>query len=161
MMLLCVVLTTQSALAEFTCLSDVSYKWKREKDEKESEVKVITVEHGGIDESTARAQLTRHVDSERLRAQEQCSDAHENLTKCIASKYASVNQVHSNLGFSARKALEDAVKNDCQKSQGICLGTSASEAVCKEKVVAVKEAAAETPADPKAAGKEEKKGKKK
>ena len=142
-------------------MSDVSYKWKREKDEKESEVKVVTVEHSAPDEATAKAKLNRHVDGERLRAQEQCTDAHENLTKCIASKYASVNQVHSNLGFSARKALEDAVKNDCEKSQGICLGTAASEAVCKEKVVAAKEAVTETPADPKAGGKEDKKAKKK
>ncbi|MCO6429471.1 MAG: hypothetical protein J5J00_01325 [Deltaproteobacteria bacterium] len=176
--LLCLIWQApQIARADFICRTEVAYRWKRsesapakpESDETPAaspsssegeaspqEVFWRAVETSGAEEEAVRAKLTEAANQEKLPALEACRREHQNLSGCIASKYQGLAGSFTSLGFSARKALEEAVIQDCTKQQGECLEAVAKEIKCVEK----KEEA--PPPDDKAAkdgGKE--KGKKK
>lgn len=141
------------ARAEFVCRADVSYQWKREKEETALTVPFSRIEARGKDEAAAKAGIAEQVVREKTRASEQCRQNHENTAGCVARKFELYGVSMHTLGFSGRKKLEEAITSDCAAAQGLCVESAAGDPVCTEIVEAAPEAA---PKD-----KKEGKGKKK
>ncbi len=142
--------------AEFSCVADITYSYKKPKDDQPLVVTYATVEARGADEAKAKAALAETASREIPKVQSLCRQQHENEAGCLASKFAASSQSRSALSFTARKAVEDAVINDCKAQQGVCGATVVTEAKCSE--IAAAAPAAEPVKDGKA-GKEEKKKK--
>lgn len=158
------VLCPPISAAEFHCEAALSYKWRKDKEEVANEEFFSSVEEKGADEVSAKDALTRKIAREKSRAKEECKREHENLSGCIAAKYAAIASVLSSLGFSARKAVQDAIASDCTSIQGVCSQVVSSEPVCKELAVAGGEKSGEEGAKEGEKGKKpgkEEKGKKK
>jgi hypothetical protein len=146
-----------SLQADFLCSSEISYKWRREK-ETEDHVMVMGIAAAiGADEASTREKLAIQILKDRAQADTKCRTEHENLTRCISGKFEAETRTLNALGFSARKALEEAITNDCSVAQGRCGDTIASEIKCVEQVVPGSEAEA----GKKEESKKEEKGKKK
>ncbi len=128
------------ATAEFACSGSVSYHWKKEKDEKPSEVHWRSLSAVGKDEDLAKRALFEAQALEKNKALKACATEHENVAGCVSSKFSSNAHTYNALSFSARKALEDAITKDCAVSQGICLEAKASDPTCKELAAASAEA---------------------
>ncbi len=150
------VFMTDAAHADFTCAADVSFKWQQDAEQPPAPVKAdeksppapaatsqpedsfwARVEVKGKDEAQSKGALGERVVAEQAAAMRECRKQHENLAGCIGSKYYAMGSVLNTLGFTARKNLEDAIRSDCEKRQGKCLGASAGEAKCQEIVKAV------------------------
>ena len=145
-----------ASFAEFICGAEISYEWKRAQAENPVSVSAGSVQEKGADEASAKSRLSVLVKSRLTEVRAECRREHENLSGCIAAKYAASAAVLQNLGFNARKALEEAISSDCKAQQGVCKEPQASEPVCREEAAPT----ASTPAG--AAQKEEPKvGKKK
>jgi hypothetical protein len=138
------------AFADHLCRAEITYKWRRAQEEKESEVILQALEAKGSDEASAKAEIKKLALSARSGAQATCAQRHENLTGCISSKLAAASTVQHTLSFSARKTLEEAIKTDCSNSQGVCTEIIVKDPTCEE----IKLAATPTPTP-------EEKGKKK
>lgn len=151
-------LLSTGALADFVCSADVSYKWKRADEEKEQETNWAHLRHTAKDEEEGKAGVAEAGIREKVKAEAACKSDRENLAGCIAGKQAAMSAVSQNLGFSSRKALDDAIVKDCKQRQGTCLGAALGEAKCSEKKVDAAAAEGEEGKEGKAG--EEKKGKK-
>jgi len=141
----------QPAYGDFTCRSDVSYSWKKEKEEHPSDVFSSTIQASGVTEDAAKAALADMGAREQGKAMVDCRKEHENRSGCIAAKYAANGSVIQLMKGEARKALEDAIVSDCAVAQGGCIKATIGEPKCSENVSAE---ATPTPA----AGKEAKAG---
>lgn len=152
------VLCAQSGVAEVGCKADLSYSWKRSADGVESKALFRTIEVVGSDEAVAKQLLQESLTRERPRALISCRDRHENITECVATRFAQHQTTLSGMSFSARRALEDAIKSDCQSVQGVCGEVSTGEVTCAERVnVAVASPVAADTKDEKPKEKESKK----
>jgi len=149
--LIAFMLTPTMAGAEFTCRGEVSYKWKtltsklaadKDSPAKESEERVVAVgsiERRAPDETAAKGALVAPLERERSRALDLCRVEHENLSGCIANRFGASVGVLNTLGFSAKKALEEAITGDCRVAQGACTEVLVSEITCKESATPVPE----------------------
>ena len=149
-----------AAVAEFSCKATMHYTWK--KGEAEQQVFWLGVESRAATEELAKAALAERLGHEEPKAMADCRRLHENLTQCVATKFASVVSVLSNMSFASRKTLEDSVKSDCTSAQGVCGVAKTGEVSCSEiKVVEPSpDAAAEGAAGEKKDDKKEKSKKK-
>ena len=156
-----VVMTPFRSVAEVNCSADVSYRWlprveAAHQDKKESApnatpspveplvIKWATLTRTGREEASTRSELQRYVGRERQLAMDGCRETHENLARCITAKFSSAGQAMVQLGFTARKALEEAIQQDCKAIQGQCRDVVVGEVSC---AVTLKDApAGETPA---------------
>ena len=120
--------------AEFSCSQEVTYKWSRGEGESkiESTIHWGTYKSSGADEASVKEQLEPFVTRERKRASEACRDLHENLSGCIATKYAVHQAEFRGMEFSSRKVLQQAIEQDCKEQQGKCLEIAAGEQKCSE-----------------------------
>lgn len=167
--LLVVLAFSRGVLAEFSCRSDVSYKWVRTgKNEttvpapspagagkapaatpgqaQQAEPLVVRfsgIERVGKDEAEAKRILESEVSRQKVRASEICLRDHEAFGACVATKLSTKSSVLNSLSFSARAELEKALTEECQGQQGRCLGVEVSDAVCRELVSAQPTAAAD------------------
>ncbi len=159
LLLLSVTLCASIARADFSCTSEVRYRWIPDKapvvgakpvatpkaategkkedsaDNEESvatEVFWGTIEATGQDEAVAKVKLTEALNKERAKADSACRESHENQTKCIAGKYSQNAAVLSMMSFVQRREIEKTIISDCTNSTGRCVGSSASEASCRE-----------------------------
>ena len=122
-------LLASPCLADFSCSATVSYQWKKEGGEPQS-LFFTEVIGKAAGEEAAKAQVKELADKEKPRALGACTRKHENLSGCISAKFAAEASLLASLGFSARKALEEAVSADCKAVQGDCLEPVVSETVC-------------------------------
>ncbi len=129
---LLLLLVVASVQAEFHCSAELSYSWRKEKEEKSNEVQLRAVEAKGADEEGAKAKLAADILIAKSNGVKECHDRHENSAGCIAAKHTSMANVLQGLGFSAKKALEAAIIEDCKNSSGRCLEVVASEPKCKD-----------------------------
>lgn len=143
------------AQAEFRCESRIGYTVefapKREAtpspgktvtpaapaESRTSTVYLSVVEARGADEAKAKSALQKTSAHQMEKVREECRERHENVGGCISSKYATNAPTLRALGFSARKALEEALQGDCETQRGICKKVEATEPVCAEIVLAV------------------------
>lgn len=161
-----------SANAEHICRTEVQYKWRTEKSaaadvppdpkahkpteapaaapNNELTVFWALIEQKGKNEEDAKQNATKQSLSERGAAEKACLNAHENLSGCVAAKYLSLSPSVSTLGFSAKKSVDDAIKEDCAKQQGKCTGSSITEIKCSEIIPDVKPTEVPTGKDSKA-----------
>lgn len=123
---------------ETRCRTEITYLVK--KGEVERKEFFAVVERVGASEDETKRILDEYVLREKGRAQERCREQHENLSGCIASRFASHGTVFSNLTFTARRALETAINEDCTALQGICGAAQATELVCAREIKAAAEA---------------------
>jgi len=174
-------LVASSVPAEFRCESEVRYRWKPtvkavplkpgtageqaapEKPSGSEEKKDGAGNQDGREvfwslssstgelEDQAKASLKTIITEQRAKADMACRDAHENQTKCVATKYLQNATTFQMMGFTQRKAFEKKIIEDCEQASGNCLGSAATEPVCQE----VKKAEAAPAADAK--GKDAKK----
>jgi hypothetical protein len=121
------------AAADTVCQAEISFKWKHAKEDAEETVPWVSVQQAGADETAAKAALSEFIEVERAKARAACEEAHQNLSRCIASKYAAMSSVMQGQTFSARKAFEDAISKDCERDQGTCGEVTASDPKCTER----------------------------
>lgn len=147
---LTIILIPSLTLAEFECSSNVSYTWKKtvEKPEKGEraektnppEEKLEVHWRGlaaiGKDQEEAKARVIEAANLEKNKALKSCATEHQNVAGCVASKFEANSHTYNALGFSARKALEEAISKDCAAAQGVCIDATVSEPKCKEFVSA-------------------------
>jgi hypothetical protein len=122
---------------------------------RESTIQLAVVEAKGADEAAAKAALQKASVRQLERVRGECRKRHENSASCIASKFDVTGPTIRGLDFSARKAVEEAIKADCETQRGTCKKVEATEAVCAEIVVAA--AASVSPEAGAEAGKDDKK----
>jgi len=103
-------------------------------DKQESVIHWGSYKVGGNDEPSAKEALEKIVNRERHRASEACREIHENLARCIATKYGTHQSELNVMDFGARKTLHEAIAADCKEQQGNCLEIAASDQKCAEKV---------------------------
>ncbi len=158
------ILFKSNAKAEFSCRTEIHYKWKKVSNEiakpiatpkageepkeiasdPEFTVFWASIEKKGTTEEESQQKVNKSALNERASAERSCLANHENMAGCIAGKFSSLAPSVSTLSFSAKKAVEDAISVDCQKQQGKCSGSTVGEIKCIEKKVEV--AAKEEPA---------------
>lgn len=134
----------QLVQAQVSCRSEISFKLKR--GETESEIHFSAIERSGADEEESKKALLDYSNREKAQAMERCRSLYENLSGCIAARFSSHSNVMANSTFAARRALEQAINNDCVAAQGKCISASSSEPVCKASAPAA--AAASTDKEP-------------
>jgi hypothetical protein len=156
-LLTAVLFFTLPLSAEVNCRADVTYSWKRDKDEQPSVVVFGSIEQTGSDEAATKLKLVEIASREIPKALAHCKKQHENEAGCLASKFSASSQSTSSLSFSARKAVESAIVNDCQAQQGPCVSAAHSEPQCKEIISASATPVAEAGKDAKPAKEEKKK----
>ena len=141
----------QVTFAEFSCKSEVIYKWKPGEEEEVIEESWIKLEKKGGAEAEVKKSIEADIKRETEKASNTCKRKHENIAGCISSKYSSMQNVISEMSFTARRSLEEAMTEDCKQSQGKCMGASAKEIHCEEEKedVAEGEEAAEKKEDKK------------
>lgn len=144
-----------TAAAETACKSEVSFKWKKDKEELTEFWS--TLQAKGADDKAAKESIARAFDRERVLAQKSCRERHEDVSGCIAGKLSALRPALSSMGFSERKSVETAVSADCTAQQGVCSDVVMGEPKCVE--MAAAEAAGK--ATEEKGGKKEEKGKKK
>lgn len=130
------------ASAQSTCSTTISFKWKQ--GDKEIEEHWTTLHAKGATEEEAKVTMRPLIDQNQKTASDQCRNAHENLSGCMAARYLAIGSSISALSFQARKQMEEAVQVDCEKIQGKCLGVSIAEIKCVTEAPKVEEAAAES-----------------
>jgi len=132
-------------VAQSSCRTEVSYKWNRASKDGKDEERVVffsIIEQRGETIEIAKTRLAETVAREKGRAYERCRQEHQNMSGCVATRFGSNASVAINLGFAARKALEQAIDSDCSAVQGVCGAVSASEPECREPPKPVEEAVA-------------------
>lgn len=118
---------------------------------------IAQVEAKGDDEAKAKTALQKVGARLVEKARATCRENHENVGGCISAKFEASATALRSLDFSARKALEESLRSDCEVQRGRCLGAELKDVVCAEIIVAAP--ATESPvAEP---GKEDKKKAKK
>jgi hypothetical protein len=122
------LINSPSARAQVICKSEITYSWKRGNDP-ESTIYFSSLDESAATEELAKAALTARIPREKLRASEACRKLHENLSGCIATKLQTGGSF-SELSFSARKAVEEAAKRDCDGTSGKCTAISSSTPTC-------------------------------
>lgn len=131
------LLAPETAPAEFSCQSSITYKWKQEKEEAPKQVFWLGLRTFGATEAEAKGELERRLGLERKKATTACEYRHENTGRCVAAKLSAKATVLREVGFAMRKTLEESMTADCQSQSGRCLGAEPAEIKCEEKVVAV------------------------
>src|SRR3990167_3614836 len=91
--------------AEHQCSSSLSYVWIREKEERK--VDWSTVTFSGESEEGAKTRLLEIVEREKKAALGKCREEHENLSGCVAAKYAALQGVYGTLGFEVRRSIDE------------------------------------------------------
>jgi hypothetical protein len=147
----------RGALAQATCRADVSYSVK--KASSEESVVVKQEEARGPEEAAVKEALLQRLVISRQEALAICRERHENVSACVASKFAKNGGLMQQLPFAARVKLQEAIDSDCKSQQGVCSEGKAIEPVCTF-IKPVETAVADAPAE-KDAGKSGKKGGKK
>ncbi len=131
------------SFADFQCKASISYGWQR--GEAAEQTTFFSGAEGVADtEEAARVALAERTSREEPKAIAECRRLHENLSQCVATKYASLGGVLGSMSFSSRKSLEDSIHKDCMAAQGVCTGSKLSEVKCQERKAP--EAAAAQPA---------------
>lgn len=147
-------LYASSALGDFSCSSEISYKWthtdsdhfeakvekgkegeeakKEVKENAEFEVFFGTVQVTAATEEEAKAKLPESIKKAKTKSDSACREVHENQTKCIAIKYTANSALLQGATYDQRKALQESIKEDCARSTGRCTGSSATEGKCLE-----------------------------
>jgi len=138
-LLLSIFCAFTSSFADFSCASEVSYKWKKNGEEEIKTYWTKVIEKSAT-EPIARQVLDNSILKEKQLAEKACKREHENLANCMASQFATKSAVLANLNFQARRALEEAISADCKAQQGVCVDSSASEVKCEEQKAAEPEA---------------------
>ena len=150
------------ALAEFECAADAGYKWMKKNDKEAAPRSVAwsSLRARGASEAEAREKLGAIAARASAEAEIGCRKRHENLSECIAARFAQNGPLLGTLSFKARQALEDAITSDCQAQQGACEGAAVGEVKCRE-VAAPGEPPADQGEGKKDGGGKEKAGKEK
>lgn len=149
------------AAGPFQCRTELTYEWKRPKEETPQGVFVSVESSIGVDEAEAKAKLEEKLGASKGAAQRRCEQERENLSGCIAAKFSGTAALLNNTDFSTRKKLQEAIAQDCQQSQGICSGVKTSELVCTVVTVSAKSSQASSEGSSAATKEEPKKGAKK
>lgn len=129
--------------AEVNCTLNMSYEWEKEGTSKgegkkgasmtspeKREEFIRQLKRSGKDEAVVTKELQEQAFSLKREMLRECTSIHENFAGCIASRYRAYSADIRNGGFTARKALESAIQQDCKNLQGRCLGINMSKVAC-------------------------------
>lgn len=123
---------------ELQCSSQVSYRWTKPERESALEVLVDRIEKKATSVEHAQQIMGPEISEAKQKALHLCRKQHENLSGCIAGKFAAMDSVMRRLDFSARKALEEAISKDCAAQQGECGEVQATEVACSSLTPVIK-----------------------
>lgn len=126
--LISLFLLAPAAFAQSSCEGKVSYKWKHSEGEREDVFGSFIGK--GATEAEAKSQLKGLLERAKKDAASSCKEAHENLSGCMANRYSKLGSSYNTMAFGVRKQMDEAVKGDCEKSQGQCLAATATEEPC-------------------------------
>ena len=84
----------------------------------------------GLVEEEVKNRLNTKIPQMQQQAMSQCVELHQDQTACISSKMKIGFAQISRLDFAARRAMADAISNDCERQLGRCLSTAVSEPKC-------------------------------
>ena len=175
--------TEAPAELEFVCESDIFYSWERKPEPSpaplpgaakatapktpEEEIKPVETffsrisEHDS-NEDAAKEKLTRRMSAAQAEAIRACQAEHHNRSRCVGQRLTAASDEYAFADYSTRKALLDAITEDCANAAGRCIGTRSGEISCYKsevkKATTAEGAAVEAGAPPPA---KETKGKKK
>lgn len=116
---------------------------------RETTVYLEVVEARDSDEAKTKFALQKTSARYLEKAREICRERHENVGGCVSSKFEASATTLRSLGFSARKALEDALRSDCEGQKGRCKKVESTEPTCAEIIVPTPTPAAEAKDDKK------------
>jgi hypothetical protein len=131
-LLLAGAVTPVISFADFQCKASISYGWQRGESAEQTTF-FSGAEGVAATEEAARVVLAERTSREEPKAIAECRRLHENLSQCVATKYASLGGVLGSMSFSSRKSLEDSINKDCMAAQGVCTGSKLSEVKCQER----------------------------
>jgi hypothetical protein len=115
-----------------SCSAEVNYKWKRAGDKPlEHTIFWVKVEVEGETQARAKEKLEDSINREKKKASEQCRNLHENLSGCISSRLEGTRAVLSATDFEGRRAIQNAIFEDCKGQQGQCIETNSSNSTCR------------------------------
>lgn len=120
-------------LAEYECRSEVSYAWKGEKADAETEVFFRAASVRGETENNGKEALEKKLSEEKAAALSECARLHEGVAECIATKFSNLQSTMQGMTFSGRKGLEESIRNDCTALKGKCISAKASDVKCIDK----------------------------
>lgn len=143
----------EGVLAQVVCQAEVGYEVKRVDLENPEVVVVRREEARGEVEEVVRQALSRKLVLSSREALDACREQHENLSGCVASKYASLGTLLQQMQFAARTKLQDAIESDCKSRMGTCAPGKAPEITCIVPTPAVDPEAEASAAAEKEAGK--------
>lgn len=159
---------TAESTSTFICESPISYSWKRKpvplvKDKKGAvEAEPVTPQDVFFQRALARAKteaeaksvLKAEIESTQAAAMRECDSAHGKQGTCVSRQLKDAKDEYRTLDYAARRALLQAITEDCTNNVGTCIGAKAGEAECREDK---SEAEGEKPGDKKDGGKDAKK----
>jgi len=139
------------AFAEVSCSLPVSYEWERRVEpsvfergmkgkatemmspKKETSIEFVRrLIQKGEDEESVKRSLLEKAELLKRGILRECMAVHENYAGCVASRYRAYSSDIRTGGFSARKALEDAIAQDCRNLQGRCHKVIIPDPHCRE-----------------------------
>jgi hypothetical protein len=123
-----ILLAASTVSAQSSCEAKVTYKWKHSEGEREETTGSFIGK--GVTEAEAKAQLKGLLEKAKKDAASLCKETHENLSGCMANRYGKLGSSYNTMAFGVRKQMDEAVKSDCEKSQGQCLAATSTEEPC-------------------------------
>jgi hypothetical protein len=124
------IVLADTAIADFSCKTTVSYTWRREGEETDQTVAWKILQRVGKTEDLGKKLIAQAMVRDSQIARAQCEQEHQNLASCLATKYEVMSDALARAGFTARKSIEEAITADCQRKQGTCKEVKNSEVEC-------------------------------
>jgi hypothetical protein len=118
--------------AEGMCTTQVWYQWHKEKENEARKQVVLHTHARGGTATEAKEALLRSLPPLYSRAAEACRRTHMRSAHCIAERLQALRSTLLHVSFSARKALEERVTQDCALDEGECTHTGSEEPQCAE-----------------------------
>jgi hypothetical protein len=135
-LILVIVPCVKEAFAETTCKTEIFYRWKEKNSEEEQKSLWTLLSVSGGDSEEVRRILQKRVVVEKTRADKECKRLYERLSVCISSKLLYRGASLKSLDFSARRMVEESIKEECESHYASCLSAMATELVCVEQKTA-------------------------
>jgi len=131
---------------EFVCSADVFFSWQRKQKpedlqnkaktpEEPIEVFYSTVSARAADEESSKKDLEKKLAATQPVALKACAHQHQSSSICTSERLETLGGDYSLMDFTARKAVLDAITEDCALVMGKCLSVRNGETTCQKQEV--------------------------
>lgn len=137
---------TLSPGSDYLCQTVIQYSWKpappKKKHEnpgieapEEAEARKefgLTGTEQGLIQAVVEARLKARIPALQSQALLDCKAAHESEAGCIAAHLEKHKRQYAEMDYTARRALLDAITNDCRAALGQCVSAEAGPVQCAQ-----------------------------